>query len=95
MRCVAPTDSMRPDTSSFAGVLRHLFLTVAAACSLRLGVVASTWLHEAAHLLAAVVFDKDTARNIVTSANLTCKRPQTSAQRNCTNAQHRGPDTAL
>ena len=49
-----------------AGVLWHLLLVVSAGCILRAAIVLSTWLHEAAHLVTAVMLGD---RTCLTAAN--------------------------
>ncbi|KAL0052460.1 hypothetical protein WJX82_002586 [Trebouxia sp. C0006] len=52
--------------SSDEGVLWHLLLVVSAGCILRAAIVLSTWLHEAAHLVTAVMLGD---RTCLTAAN--------------------------
>ena len=59
------------DNAHLAGPARNVAVAIAAACSLRVGVVASTWLHEIAHLLIAVLVDNQTTPRVMTAANIT------------------------
>ena len=52
----------------YAGPAWHLILVVTAACTLRVAVVISVWLHEAAHLVAAAMLGSS---ELMTGANIT------------------------
>ena len=56
-----------------AGVVWHLILVTGAACTLRAAIVLSTWLHEAAHIVAATVLCSRSSRTrtCMTWKNLT------------------------
>ena len=56
---------------SCAGVLWHLIRVTSAACTLRAAIVLSTWLHEAAHIVAATVLCSRSARTCLTLENIT------------------------
>ncbi|KAL0031273.1 hypothetical protein WJX77_012514 [Trebouxia sp. C0004] len=56
-----------PRVPQYAGLLWHLILVMSAGCTLRAAVVLSIWLHEAAHLVAAVMLGDRTS---LTAANI-------------------------
>ncbi len=70
-----------------ADMLQHLVIVLSAACTLRAAMMLSAWLHEVAHLLAAVALGITDGQALtpLTKANMTgiCRHLRLSSEMQC------------